>query len=184
MAEAVVPARFATCAWVRPASWRSRESCSPIASFCDSSSNPFLNFGLSSFLSSHPLLDLADLAFIFHSPIEVTLIGFGSLNFSLGRLIATLPETMRQDEAPTNKEKAQDAIGFDFELENLFRFSQMLKLAFIPNFPRVTHTDKQGGKLLLAAERELFEPYFGWHRSIRGDVKLDSEHRAVIDQPA
>jgi hypothetical protein len=33
MAEAVVPVRFATCAWVNPASCRSQAYCSPISSF-------------------------------------------------------------------------------------------------------------------------------------------------------
>jgi hypothetical protein len=67
---------------------------------------------------------------------------------------------MRQDQSPTDEEEAQDSIGLDFKLKDLFRFSQMFELAFIPNLPRIPHARKQRGKLLLTSKGKLVEPYF------------------------
>jgi hypothetical protein len=76
---------------------------------------------------------------MFHSPFKIFLAGFGSVDFSFGSLVAGLPESMRQDQSPTDKEKAQDSIGLDLELKDLVRFGQMFELAFIPNLPGVSH---------------------------------------------
>jgi hypothetical protein len=38
---------------------------------------------------------------MFHSPFKIFLAGFGSVDFSFGRFVAGLPESMRQDQAPT-----------------------------------------------------------------------------------
>lgn len=102
-----MPVRFATCAWVNPASYRSRDSCSPIANLCDSSSNPLRNFGLASFLSSHPSFDLAVLAFMFHSPFKILLAGFGSVNFTPRRFVTRLPESMREDQPSSDEKETQ-----------------------------------------------------------------------------
>ncbi len=58
----------------------------------------------------------------------------------------------------------------------------MFELAFIPDFSRVSHPRKQGGKLLLPSKRKLFDPDFCRRSPARRDVELNSEHRAVIDQ--
>jgi len=97
--------RFATCAWVRPASWRSRESCSPIAHFLDSSSNPLRNVGLASFLSSHSLPSPVALAFMLPPPFKVFLVGFGSVDFSFGSLAAGFLEPVGQDESSPDKRR-------------------------------------------------------------------------------
>jgi hypothetical protein len=44
---------------------------------------------------------------------------------------------MREDESPTDKEEAEDAVSFDFELKYLIRFSHMFERAFVPNVPRI-----------------------------------------------
>ena len=106
---------------------------------------------------------------------------------------------MRQDQSPTDEEKAQDSIGLDLELKDLVRFGQMFELAFIPNLPRVSHARKQRSTLLLTTKRKLFEPCV-CRRSpdlvclvrlvylviwiVSFFVELDSEPRAVIDQAA
>lgn len=109
---------------------------------------------------------------------------------------------MRQDQSPTDEEKAQDSIGLDLELKDLVRFGHMFELAFIPNLPRVSHARKQRSKLLLTTKMKLFEPCF-CRRSpdlvclvylvrlvylviwiVSFFVELDSEPRAVIDQAA
>jgi hypothetical protein len=77
----------------------------------------------------------AALAFMLHSPFKIFLAGFGSVDFSFRSFVAGLPESMRQDQSPTDEEKAQDSIGLDLELKDLVRFGQMFELAFIPNFP-------------------------------------------------
>jgi hypothetical protein len=82
-----------------------------------------------------------------HSPFKIFLAGFGSGDFSFGRFVAGLPESMRQDQAPTDEEKAQDSIGLDLELKNLVRFGQMFELAFIPNLPRVSHRANSAANL-------------------------------------
>ncbi|MEK7763972.1 MAG: hypothetical protein AAB433_20565 [Nitrospirota bacterium] len=95
-----------------------------------------------------------------HSPFKIFLAGFGSVDFSFGCFVAGLPESMRQDQSPTDEEKTQDSIGLDLALKDLVRFGQMLELAFIPYLPRVSHARKQRSKLLLPPKRKLFEPYF------------------------
>jgi len=117
-----------------------------------------------------------------HAPFKIFLAGFGSVDFSFGRLLAGLPESMREDQSPTDEEKAQDSIGLNLGLKDLVRFSQMFELTFIPNLPRVSPTRKQGSKLLLPSKRKLFEPYFCRRSPARSDVEFDSEPRAVIDQ--
>ena len=117
-----------------------------------------------------------------HSPFKIFLAGFGSVDFSLGSVVAGFLESMRQDQSPTDEEKAQDSIGLDLELKDLVRFGQMFELVFIPNLPRVSHARKQRSKLLLTTKRKLFEPCVCRRSPARSDVELDSEHRAVIDQ--
>ena len=48
--------------------------------------NPLRNFGLISFLSSHPLPARAALAFMLHSPFKIFLAAFGSVDSRLGVL--------------------------------------------------------------------------------------------------
>jgi hypothetical protein len=58
--------------------------------------------------------------------------------FLVWSFVAGLPESMRQDQSPTDEEKARDSIGLDLELKDLVRFGQMFELAFIPNLPCVS----------------------------------------------
>jgi len=39
-----------------------------------------------------------------HSPFKIFLAGFGSVDVSLGSVVAGLPESMRQDQSPTDEE--------------------------------------------------------------------------------
>jgi hypothetical protein len=117
-----------------------------------------------------------------HSPFKIFLASFGSVDFSFGGFVAGLPESMRQDQSPTDEEKAQDSIGLDLELKELVRFGQMFELAFIPNLPRVSHARKQRSKRLLTSKRRLFEPYFCRRSPARSDIELNSEHRTVTNQ--
>jgi hypothetical protein len=78
-----------------------------------------------------------------HSPFKIFLASFGSVDFSFGSFVAGLPESMRQDQSPTDEEKAQDSIGLDLELKDLVRFGQMFELAFIPNLPLISHARKR-----------------------------------------
>jgi len=103
---------------------------------------------------------------------ELLLVRFSSLDFTFGRFVTSFPESVRQDESPSDKEEAQDAIGLDFELEDLIRLGQMLELALIPDLAGVAHASKQRGKLLLNSPRKLFEPFFSWYGSARGDIEL------------
>ena len=91
---------------------------------------------------------------------------------------------MRQNESPTDEEEAQDAISVDFKLENLIRFGQMFELAFVPNFPRISHPNEERSKFLLTPSGQLFKPRFRRRHSIRSHVELDAQDRTVIDQPA
>jgi len=61
-----------------------------------------------------------------HSPFKIFLAGFGSVDFSLGSVVTGFLESMRQDQSPTDEEKAQDSIGLDFELKDLVRFGHLL----------------------------------------------------------
>lgn len=63
------------------------------------------------------------------------LIGFSAFKFACGCCVTALPKLVRQDESPTDEEEAEDTVGFDFELEDLIRFSQMFERAFVPIFP-------------------------------------------------
>ena len=56
---------------------------------------------------------------------------------------------MRQNESPIDEEEAQDTVGVDFKLENLIRFGQMFELAFVLNFPRISHPHEERCKFLL-----------------------------------
>src|SRR5437016_10610972 len=64
-------------------------------------------------------------SFMLHSPFKIFLADFGSVDFSFGSFVAGLPESMRQDQSPTDEEKAQDSIGLDLELKDLVRVGQM-----------------------------------------------------------
>jgi hypothetical protein len=59
-----------------------------------------------------------------HSPFKIFLASFGSVDFSFGSFVAGLPESMRQDQSPTDEEKTQDSIGLDFKLKDLVHFGQ------------------------------------------------------------
>jgi hypothetical protein len=89
---------------------------------------------------------------------------------------------MRQDESPTDEEEAQDTVGFDFKLEYLISLGQMFELAFVPNFPRISHPHEERCKFLLTPLGELFKPHFRRRTSIRSHVELDAQDRTVIDQ--
>jgi hypothetical protein len=90
---------------------------------------------------------------------------------------------MRQNQPTTDKKEAQDTISVDFKLEELIGPGQMFKLALIPDLSSVPHAHKQSGELLLGCNRKLFEPLFCWYGAIWNNVRLNSEGRAVIDQP-
>jgi hypothetical protein len=117
-----------------------------------------------------------------HSPFKVFFVGFGSVDFPFWRLVAGLPESMRENQSSPDEKETQDSIGFDLEFEDLIRFGQMLELSLVPNPPRFSHSCKQRSELLLASKREAIEPLFGRHNPVRSDIKLDSECRTVIDQ--
>ena len=88
---------------------------------------------------------------------ELLLVHFSSFDFTFGRFVTSLPESVRQDESSSDKEEAQDAIGLDFELEDLIRLDQMLELALIPDLAGVAHASKQRSEFLLNSQRKLFE---------------------------
>jgi hypothetical protein len=121
---------------------------------------------------------------MFHPPFKVMLIGFSAFKFACGCFVTALPKLVRQDESPTDEEDAQDAVGFDFELEYLIRFSHMFERAFVPNVPRIPHPREERGKCLLTPSGELFKPRFRRRNSVRSHVELDAQDRTVIDQPA
>jgi hypothetical protein len=89
---------------------------------------------------------------------------------------------MRQNQPLAHEKEAEDAIGVDFEFKELIGLGEMLKLALVPDLPGVPHTRKQSRKLLLGRTRKLFEPVFCGNNAIWGNVKLDSEDCAIIDQ--
>ena len=93
------------------------------------------------------------------------LIGFSAFNFACGCCVTALSKLMREDESPTDEEEAEDAISFDFELEDLIRFSHMFELAFVPNFPRIPPPHEERGKFLLTPSGELFKPRFRRRRT-------------------
>ena len=121
---------------------------------------------------------------MFPPPFELLLVHFSSLDFTFGRFVTSLPESVRQDELSPDKEEAEDAIDLNFELEDLIRLSQVLELALIPDLAGVAHASKQRSELLLNSQRKLFEPFFSWYDSVRDDKELYAERRTVIDQSA
>lgn len=119
------------------------------------------------------------------SPLfELLLVHFCSVDFTFGRFVTRFSESVRQDKSSSDKEEAQDAIGIDFELEDLVRLGQMLELTLVPDLAGVSHACKQRGLFLLNSRRKLFEPFFSGCGSVRGDVELYAESRTVIDQSA